>query len=497
MQPPPESVPLPALSPIAGPDTRPRFTSEPQLVIKARADYRLALAAVLAAVGLDAAIHVGFSSLAGSSWVVVIAAGLLLGNRIQGWLSVTLISAAALLGLTFTVRASPWVITPVGLAIAVLLPLGASVGADRGGLATTFPGLTARLGIVAAHVINAPGMFYFKGESAPEVRARRWSMAVLRGALFGVPIMLIVGVLLASADPIFRSWFDPSLVFQHVVYLVIGGWVMVGLARAASAERPAARLRTAPKFGSIEAAVVLGGLCAVYTAFVVAQFVALSGAGHRILVTHGLTYAEYARSGFFRLLICAAITLIVLLGVRVGANPANPVLNSLSALTTLLTIGVVVVAFRRLELYEAVFGLTMLRLACFFVAVWIAVVFVLLGLTFPARGLPRRYFPAAFIVSAVLLIGTWVVVNPASVVARTDLSRAEHGRALDYNQELSLGPDATPVIVSQLAHLPHPALMRGLICLSLSKKRPLNVSERLAQRALDNVCLATGSRGQG
>src|SRR5580658_1117280 len=403
---------------------RPVRRPNPRLPVRSRADGRLVITAVAVGACFDLAVHSGVATIASTVLVLVAAAALLLGGRIRGRTSKVMIVAAALFGLTFTFRASPWVIIPAAVAVAVLLLIGTSLGADGGGLAGTFPALGSRVAVVFGHLIYAPGMFYYTGASAQETNARKWGAGVLRGVLIGVPIMLIIGLLLASADPIFRSWFDPTLVLQHLLLLLIGAWLIVGLARAATAERPLPGLRVAPSLGMLEAAIVLGGMCALYAAFVAAQFVALSGVGHRILVTQGLTYAEYARSGFFRLLICAAITLLVLLSVRACANPANPVLIGLSLLTVILTIGVVIVAFRRLQLYEAAFGLTMLRLACFAVAVWIGVVFVLLGSTMTRRGLTRRQFPAAFIASGLLLIAIWIIANPVALVARTNLHRA-------------------------------------------------------------------------
>jgi len=134
---------------------------------------------------------------------------------------------------------------------------------------------------------------------------------------------------------------------------------VLGLSRAASASQPSPTLPTGVSLGSVEAACVLGGLCTLYAPFVTAQFVALSSGGQHVLATHGLTYAEYARSGFFQLLACAALTFVVLLSVRACA-PAHGVLVSLPELTVALTIGVVIVAIRRLQFYEATYGLTML-----------------------------------------------------------------------------------------------------------------------------------------
>jgi Domain of unknown function (DUF4173) len=251
-----------------------------------------------------------------------------------------------------------------------------------------------------------------------------------------------------------------------------------------------------PSLGTVEAAFVLGGLCALYATFVGAQVVALAGGRRHVLVTHGLTYAQYARSGFFQLLACAAITLLVLLSVRACANAAHPALIGLSGLTVALTIGVVIVAIRRLQLYEAEFGLTMLRLACLVVAAWIGVVFVLLGSTVPRRGLPRRRFPAAVILSGLIFVGIWSTSNPASIVAQTNLRRAEHGQRFDVNQAASLGPDAVPALVAGLGYLDASQAieLRHAICARSPERNAgtaFNMSRARASEALARACGST------
>jgi hypothetical protein len=309
--------------------------------------------------------------------------------------------------------------------------------------------------------------------------------------------MLIVGVLLASADPIFRSWFDLTAVIEHLLLVLVGAWVFVGLVRAASAAEPSPPLPSASTLGTVEAAFVLGGVCVLYATFVAAQFVALSGGGHHVLTTHGLTYAQYARSGFFQLLACAAITFIVLLSVRAWTEPNHPLLMGLAGLTVALTLGVVIVAIRRLQLYEAVFGLTMLRLACLVAAVWIGVVFVLLGSTIPRRGLERRRFPAAVVLSVLVVVGIWGISNPSAIVANTNLARAEHGQQFDVNQAAGLGPDAVPTLVAHLGHLrAYQAVdLRQVICEKSPKKdsgMSFNVSLATADHAMVRICGSSG-----
>jgi hypothetical protein len=119
------------------------------------------------------------------------------------------------------------------------------------------------------------------------------------------------------------------------------------------------------------------------------------------------------RSGFFQLLACAAITLVVLLSVRACSRPCRQLLTVLCAVTIALTLGVVFSAISRLELYEAAFGLTLLRLACLAAACWIAVIFLLLAATLPRRGLAARYFPAAMVISGRTAVAVWAIVNPA------------------------------------------------------------------------------------
>jgi Domain of unknown function (DUF4153) len=489
---------LPAPQPARPGAVKPPSSIAPYLAIRSHADRRLVLGALAGGAAFDIAAHSGLATIVATAWVVVAVGAILLARRTRGRVSRLLLGAAPVPGIILTVSASPWVIAPAVFAVAVLLVLGVSAGADGSGPGTTFPALGTRAAIVLGHVACAPEIFRFGADPGHGAAARRWAAASARGALLGAPVLLTVGLLLAFADPIFRSWFDLTAALQHLLLVCAGAWFVAGLARAASAARPSAALPPAPPLGTVEAALVLGGLCALYSAFVAAQFVALSGGGRHVLVTHGLTYAEYARSGFFQLLACAAITLLVLLGLRACANPDHPVLMGLSGLTVALTVGVVIVAVRRLQFYEAAFGLTMLRLACLVAAVWIGVVFVLLGATIHRQGLARRHFPAAVLISGLIIVGIWGVSNPASIVAHTNLSRAGNGHSLDINQAASLGPDAVPTLVADLGSLggSDAAALRHAICARSPGRyagTAFNLSRARAHDALARACGSPGS----
>ena len=249
------------------------------------------VAAVAGGASFDLAARTAIASAAGTAWIAVIAAGLVLSGRIRGLTGRLLIGAAPVLALLIMFRASPWVIVPTTFAVAIVLLLGASHGADSSGMSGTFTELAVRTWLVLGHLAFAAGMLRPE-DVRNQGAARNRAMAITRGLLLGVPITVSVGLLLSWADPIFRAWFDLNAVLTDLILAAAGAWLVLGLARAASARQPSPELRQALELGTVEAVLILGGLCGLYMAFVAAQFVALSDGGHHVLVTQGLTYAS-------------------------------------------------------------------------------------------------------------------------------------------------------------------------------------------------------------
>ena len=220
---------------------------------------------------------------------------------------------------------------------------------------------------------------------------------------------------------------------------------------------------------------VLGGLVLLFSAFAGAQVVALAGGAEKVLRTEGLTYAEYARSGFFQLLAVAALTLCTLMTVRAATRLEQAAARRfvvLAEAAVVLTLVVVVSALQRLYLYEQAYGLTMLRLYSQVFAVWIALVFALLGLSMAGVGRERQWFlPAACGAGLVLLLGL-NLANPEAVVVTRDLDRARAGLEVDpgYLLELTSGStDAVPTLMANLSALAPPEralVVRDLACSS-------------------------------
>src|SRR5439155_4079623 len=134
----------------------------------------------------------------------------------------------------------------------------------------------------------------------------------------------------------------------------------LGLLRAAAHRVDGASARRQGVLGATEATLVLGSLVILLGAFSATQLVALTGSGQRVLRTQGLTYSQYARRGFFQLMWAATVTGGVVVAVRAAVMPAvarAPRLKQLASVVLVLTMGLAVVAIRRLLLYDDAFGM--------------------------------------------------------------------------------------------------------------------------------------------
>lgn len=338
-----------------------------------------------------------------------------------------------------------------------LLVLAGSFASGGSVLDLTVPATVTRGVHAAFHGLTAPA-FLVAGRGG-RVTSRR-AAAAARGVVLAVPVLVVLGVLLASADAVFAGFFSGWNLLtpiEHGVLLVIGAWGMAGLMRLASAAPPPSLGRVGYRLGRTEATIVLGSVVALFAAFAVAQVVAASEGGRHVIETAGLTYAEYARNGFFQLLAVAAITLAVLLGLRAATDLSDAAdrrrFTALAGAAVALTLVIVGVALSRLGLYEDAFGYTMLRLYSKVFAAWIGVAFVLLGLDLAGVGRGRSWLPSAAATTGLVALLALNVVNPEATVVRHNVAFAERTGRFDPVYLTDLSDDAVPALVDSLLGL--------------------------------------------
>ena len=296
----------------------------------------------------------------------------------------------------------------------------------------------------------------------------RWSqraMAVVRGVLFALPCLLIFGGLFMGADAVFnrivRKAFHVNLqqVFTHFFVFAFFAWCVGGYLRGMlwGKEISTIKDKRLPRLslGIIEGGVVLGALDLLFLAFVLVQVRYFFGGSTLVQATTGLTYAEYARRGFFELLAVAALVLPLLLLVhwlmaQRGAG-GERVFRILAGVQILLLFVVMASAIQRMRLYQAEYGLTEQRLYATAFMGWLVLVFLWFAITVLSGRRERFAFGA--MVAGFLLVIVLHALDPDALIARTNLARAKAGRPFDAHYATRLSADAVPELVAALPDL--------------------------------------------
>lgn len=400
---------------------------------------------------------------------LVAATALLAHRRATGtgpdapWLAVT----ALLLGAAFVRRDAAMLAGFDILALTLTLALGAA--SLQGERIREWRPLDYLRGWATAAVASVAGSLVLIGadirwnELPREGRLRHLRPALL-GVVLAAPILVVFAGLFASADQVFSNVltsmfaFNAETVASHTFLFCLWAALAAGYLRWSLLGRPVAlqAAATSARLGIIPIAVVLGLLNLLFMLFVVVQLRYFFGGAGIVEETTGLTYAEYARRGFFELVTASGLVLPVLLGanhlVR-GEAPGHIALyRRLAALLLVLLAVVVASALERMRLYVAAFGLSEDRLYATACMVFLAGVLAWFGWTV-LRGKHQRFAFGALMHGFAVLAGLHVM-NPDAFIVRTNLHRPAAERPFDVEYALTLGADAVPPLVEALPRLP-------------------------------------------
>ncbi len=367
------------------------------------------------------------------------------------------------------------------------------------------------MGLAASGINAAAGALMLTQDDVPwhaVARHGRQARAAVIGVALAVPVLLVFGALLTSADPGFERMVQSlvdwsfSTIASHVSLTVFLAWISTGYLRTlATAKDPVLKLGNAalakapgkPALGMLELGIPLVALSVIFLAFVGLQARYLFGGEAVILETAGLTYAEYARGGFFELVTASTLLLPVLLGTEWLLDKSNMRnvmrFRALSA-TLLVLIGLMMMsAVQRMRLYMDAYGLTQDRFYAMAFMIWIGVVLALFGATV-LRGMRNRFAFGA-VTTGFAALAILNMMNPDAVIVRSNLVRAEAGAELDLEYAARLHADAIPELIARA-----PALLTEDQCDSfrsaidhwmqrdLSDWRTWNLSRAKARRAV-------------
>lgn len=301
---------------------------------------------------------------------------------------------------------------------------------------------------------------------------------VFIGIAIAFPLVVLIVVLLCSADAVFASvikkifadinFFTVSKVVFLFVFALFSSYCGIKyLSKKRISDAPV----ETPAFPAAIGITVAATISVVYVFFCFIQIVYLFGG--LMQLPSGYTYARYAREGFFQLLfVCILNVVIVLLGS--GLFRKNKILNAFLILITLCTYIMIASSAYRMGLYVSEYGLTATRL-CVFWALGVIALFmlgVILSICKPAFSLFRY---------GIIVIGVCYLVlafaRPDYLVARYNTVCMED---TDYKYLMSLSTDASPALAADADFMENKGMVtmyaRQLAGETNDSLRQLNVS---------------------
>jgi Domain of unknown function (DUF4173) len=314
--------------------------------------------------------------------------------------------------------------------------------------------------------------------------------AAARGFVVALPLLALFGGLFVAADAVFAELvseaFDFEDAFVRVTVIALWGWIACGLLHQLLVRREAVEVQVERRLGAVEVGVILGTLNVLFLVFVVVQLRYLFGGDGHVLGTTGLTYAEYARRGFFELVAVSTLVLPTLLLMKSFAR-ARRLFRALATSLVVLLAVVMASAVERMRLYTDAYGLTQLRLYTLAFMLALGVVFAWMLVTL-LRDRHRAFMSGAFAVGLVA-VAALNVVNPDALIARINLDRhLDERKQLDSSYLAGLSADATPTVLARLDELEPDArrFLRSSLAGDSHGWRTWNWSRARAGNALDD-----------
>ena len=357
------------------------------------------------------------------------------------------VAAVALLSVGF-VRASEWLFALCVLAAFGCVALALTAGRTPIGV------LLAVLAVPLAALRGLP----WASRGLERIRRASGAAAALRlaaSAAVGLLLILVFGALFASADPAFEKMADAAIpdVSGEIIFRWAFLFTFVGLGTLGGAYLLAnpstlgdVATATPRPLRRLEWALPVGGLLVLFGAFVGVQLTILFGDREYVMRTVGLTFAEYARRGFWQLLLITLLTLVVMavaLRKAPRADTADRVLlRVLLGALALCSLVVVGSALWRMSVYEQVYGFTRLRVLVSAFELWLGGLFVLVLIA--GIRLRTSWLPRTAVAGWVLTLLALAVLNPDRFIAAQNVSRFEESGKIDVWYLSTLSADAVP-----------------------------------------------------
>ena len=279
--------------------------------------------------------------------------------------------------------------------------------------------------------------------------------SILIGLLISIPLIIILGILLAGADEIFSYYlaniwrylnieniYDfilKAIIAIIIMFLVFGLYYSLNCTEVRDVQNNSIK----KDFNSTTIITILISITILYLVFTKIQisYLYLNKA-----LPAGFNFADYARDGFFQLvaLVIVNLSMITIMNFKTSANNrrVKNVLNSLYSIITVLTINMGASAIYKMNLYIEEFGYTRLRILVQAFTVFLCISLIIL-LAFIWRG-KYLFKPTAIVGLTIYLCLNYINIDNYIVKQNINIINTKH--EIDYRYLTRLSLDAQDAV---------------------------------------------------
>ena len=244
----------------------------------------------------------------------------------------------------------------------------------------------------------------------------------LKSLLIIIPIVVVILALLMSADSIFKGLFSGliDILGKIVIFIVVFTYLGATLLTLIEKYIDSKRVESKPIIKDANTIKIL--MVILNVIYVVFDFIQIKDLMLKN-VSSGFDYATYARQGFFELLAVSIINISIILlskNYKTNDKKENKFININGILMVLLTIVIIISSFMRMNLYESVYGYTMLRLLVYVSLITEAILMIptIIYIVNPKVSILKYYI--AIIISVYTIIN---FINFDYIIARRNVDR--------------------------------------------------------------------------
>lgn len=278
--------------------------------------------------------------------------------------------------------------------------------------------------------------------------------------LIVIPIVAIILILLGSADMIFRNIFNniysniskifndlfegilPKIITFIILFILLGTTSMYLIFGYEKKEDKVVVKNKKIDLFTIKLLVTV--LNIIYILFDYIQIKSL------ILhnVTSGINFAEYARSGFFQLMIVSIINITIMLVTKKFEDDNNKkefkYINIMNIVMVLLTLIIIISSFLRMNLYEVAYGYTVLRLLVYITLITESILMIptVIYIVNKNKNILKSYM--------IIIISVYVLINFINIdyiIARRNVNRYYRNNEIDLSYIENYRSDNIPILI--------------------------------------------------